>query len=42
MHAAVSARPAAARAHAIKDGLTLKQELDAEAAGILFPQNAAA
>ena len=42
MHAAISARPAAARAHAIKDGLTLKQEFDADAAKVLFPQNVAA
>lgn len=41
MHAAISARPAAQRAMAIKDGLTLKQEFDAEAARALFPQNVA-
>ena len=39
MHAAISARPAAARARAIKDGLTLKQDFDADAAKALFPQN---
>ena len=42
MHAAISSRPAAQRALAIKDGLTLKQEFDAEAAQALFPQNVAA
>lgn len=39
MYDTVSARPAAARAMAIKDGLTFKQEFDAEAAKALFPQN---
>jgi GSH-dependent disulfide-bond oxidoreductase len=35
----ISARPAAARAHAIKDRLTLKTELDDDARQALFPQN---
>lgn len=37
----ISARPAAARAHAIKDGLALKSDLDDEARRALFPQNEA-
>lgn len=37
----ISARPAAIRAHAIKQRLTLKAELDAEARRALFPQNEA-
>ncbi len=39
---AISARPAAARVHALKESLTLKQDLDADAQKALFPQNAAA
>ncbi len=35
----ISARPAAQRAHAIKDRLTLKSDLDDEARRALFPQN---
>jgi GST-like protein len=35
----ISARPAAARAHKIKDGLKLKAELDDEARRHLFPSN---
>lgn len=35
----ISARPAAARTHALKDRLTLKSDLDAEARRALFPQN---
>lgn len=38
----ISARPAAGRAHALKDRLTLKTELDDEARRALFPQNIAA
>jgi GST-like protein len=37
----ISARPAAARAYAIKDGLALKSDLDDEARRALFPQNEA-
>jgi GSH-dependent disulfide-bond oxidoreductase len=36
----ISARPAAARAHALKEKLTLKAEFDEEARRALFPQNA--
>ncbi|WP_299775099.1 glutathione S-transferase N-terminal domain-containing protein [uncultured Tateyamaria sp.] len=39
MHAAISARPAAARANAAKEGLTFKSDFDDEAARALFPQN---
>lgn len=35
----ISARPAAARAHAIKEKLTLKTEFDEEASRAMFPQN---
>ena len=35
----ISARPAAERAHALKDRMTLKSELDDEARRALFPQN---
>lgn len=35
----ISARPAAVRAHEIKDRMTLKSELDDEARRALFPQN---
>lgn len=37
----ISARPAAARAHALKERLTLKQEFDEETRRALFPQNTA-
>lgn len=37
----ISARPAAERAHALKDRMTLKSELDDEARRALFPQNEA-
>jgi GST-like protein len=36
----ISARPAAARAHALKEKLTLKAEFDEETRRALFPQNA--
>lgn len=36
----VSARPAAARAHALKEHLVLKAEFDEETRAALFPQNA--
>jgi GST-like protein len=35
----ISARPAAVRAHRVKDGRTLKAELDDEARRHLFPSN---
>lgn len=41
-HEAVSARPAASRAHALKEKLTLKKEFDEEARRAMFPQNVAA
>ena len=41
-HEAVSARPAAARAQALKERLTLKTEFDEEARRAMFPQNVAA
>jgi GST-like protein len=41
-HEAVSARPAAARAQALKEGLKLKTEFDEEARRAMFPQNVAA
>lgn len=37
----ISARPAAERAHALKDGMALKTDLDEEARRALFPQNEA-
>lgn len=40
LHDEISARPAAARAHAIKQALTLKTEFDEETRRALFPQNA--
>jgi GST-like protein len=36
----ISARPAAARAQALKEKLTLKAEFDEETRRALFPQNA--
>ena len=36
----VNARPAVARASAVKDGFTFKAEMDAEARRFMFPQNA--
>lgn len=36
----ISSRAAAGRVHVLKDGLTLKQDLDTEAQAALFPQNA--
>jgi len=40
-HGAVSARPAAARAQALKERLTFKTEFDDEARRVMFPQNVA-
>lgn len=39
LHDEISARPAAARTYALKDGLTLKAEFDEETRRALFPQN---
>lgn len=39
LHEEISARPAAGRARALKEGLTLKTEMDEEARRAMFPQN---
>lgn len=42
LHDEISARPAAQRAHALKERLTLKSDFDEEAARALFPFNTSA
>ena len=37
---AINARPAAQRAEALKERFAFKQEMDAEARKVMFPQNA--
>lgn len=39
LHDEISARPAAARAHAVKEGLSFKSDFDEDAQRALFPQN---